>query len=162
MEKNLVKNENALMFMLGGKSEFTMHSLKTGNDLTYKIVKQETDDNRFIYFMRYSIGYENYMYGGVIFYNEYKNLFEYRQGKKGNASAESTVVKSIMFVLNKLNNGRYNIPVEIYHHCRCGRCGRALTTTSSILTGLGELCASKVGIPYMKISAKLDWKLYKG
>jgi hypothetical protein len=30
------------------------------------------------------------------------------------------------------------------------------------LTGLGELCASKVGIPYMKISAKLDWKLYKG
>jgi hypothetical protein len=153
-----VENKDALKFILGGKSEFTMHSLKTGKDLAYKIVKKETNDkeDKFIYFMSYNIKYEDYMYGGVIFYNEFKKQFEFKQGRKGNASADSQVVKSILFVLNKLNNDRFNIPVEVYHHCKCGRCGRALTTPSSVLTGLGEWCASRVGVPYMKISAKIS------
>jgi hypothetical protein len=162
--KYIISNANALKFMLGGNSEFTMHSLKTGNDLTYKLIRLETnrvfhkrmDNNVFIYFMSYSIGYGKYEYGGVIYYNDKTNQFYFKKGYKGFAKEESQVAKSIIFVLNKFHKNRFNIPIEIYHHCKCGRCGRRLTKTGSIITGLGEKCARKVQIPYARINTKIS------
>ena len=34
----------------------------------------------------------------------------------------------------------------LHHAGRCGRCGRLLTVVSSIESGLGEVCASKMGL----------------
>ena len=38
--------------------------------------------------------------------------------------------------------------VTIRHEGRCGRCGRKLTTPASIDTGIGPVCAERMGIPH--------------
>lgn len=43
--KYLVSNDKALPYMLAGKSEVTMISTRTGNTLSYKIIKKKSDKN---------------------------------------------------------------------------------------------------------------------
>jgi hypothetical protein len=44
------------------------------------------------------------------------------------------------YVLNKLKITNY-LNFEVWHEGKCGKCGRALTVPSSILTGIGPECS---------------------
>jgi hypothetical protein len=45
------------------------------------------------------------------------------------------------YVLNKLKTNKLPEFVEVWHEGKCGKCGRALTVPSSILTGIGPECS---------------------
>lgn len=143
-----IANNLALEFMLAGKAEFTLLSLKTGAHISYKIIRKESinANSDYVYFV--NVLGKNEMYAGTLIYKD--NEYRFYKGKKGNYSADSIEIKSLLFVLNKFTKGKYNLNLEVYHCGRCGRCGRRLTTPESIATGLGPECASKVGIHHPK------------
>lgn len=146
-QKSIPKNE-ALKFLLAGKSEFTMVSNKTNNRITYKLIKKESkrDKGKYIYWLSTKSG-NNYVYDGVVYYDDNNNVFRFSKGKKGNTNSNEINIKAILYVINKLHRGIYDIEVDIYHVGRCGRCGKKLTTPESIITGLGPVCAKLVGMP---------------
>lgn len=140
--ESIVANDKALDFMLAGKSEFTLLSLKTGAHFSYKVIKKESIYGGWIYFVNV-IG-QSEVYAGTISYDKVKNEFNFYRGRKGNYSMEDIEIKSLIYVLNSFKRGKYNLSLEVYHCGRCGRCGRRLTTPESIKTGLGPECASLV------------------
>ncbi len=151
-EKGLVNNEDALPFILAGKCELTLRSLGTGANISYKLVKKEAQnfDTEYIYFVNV-IKQDNSTYAGLMFYDEKSDRFIFNQGKKGQLNINNIEIKALLYVINKLYAGFYNINVQIYHCGKCGRCGRKLTVPESILTGLGPECARQCGVPRKKI-----------
>lgn len=150
--KKLISNDVALTFMLAGKCEVTILSSKTGAKFTYSIKRKESryDETKYIYFISVVNG-KDYIYAGLMTYDEKIDAFVYRQGAKGQFSHDTKVIKSLLYVINKLYKEEYSIAVEIYHCGKCGRCGRKLITPESILTGLGPECAKISGITYVKL-----------
>lgn len=144
--------DNALKFMLAGKSEFVMHSTKTNQDFTYRLTRKvsKDDDTKFIYFVNAKMG-AFWQYAGLMWYDEESEQYKYAQGKNGKVEASNLTIKSLLFVINKLHRNEIPLHLEVFHTGTCGRCGKKLTTPESILTGLGPECCRKVGIPRVKI-----------
>lgn len=151
-----IQLKDGLRYMLAGKSEFTMLSLKTGERFRYKLTKKEAREKKadgssdYIYYLNSFDGGE-FKYAGVIFYDGVNNIFKFGKGAKGMLSPTHINIRSLLFVMNKLNNGLDVDTLELYHAGKCGRCGRKLTTPESILTGLGPECSDKCGVPRVKI-----------
>jgi hypothetical protein len=145
--------ENALVFMLAGCSEFTMVSGNTGKKLYYRLDKKISSSNsdEFVYWL--NVGEQNgtFTYAGVLFFDNNDKRFKFGRGARGKLNPSDIRVRSILFVLNNLNNNKTNMPLKIYHVGKCGRCGKRLTDPSSILTGLGATCARECGVPMQKI-----------
>ena len=76
-QKSIPKNE-ALKFLLAGKSEFTMVSNKTNNRITYKLIKKESkrDKGKYIYWLSTKSG-NSYVYDGVVYYDDNNNVFRF-------------------------------------------------------------------------------------
>lgn len=147
---------DALRYMLAGKSEFTLLSLKTGVRLKYKLTKKESNQKgkdgspEYIYYINtYDDG--DYKYAGVLFFDGLNNTFKFGKGARGKLLPSHINVKSILYVLNNLAKGNEQMSLEVYHAGKCGRCGKKLTTPESILTGLGPECSKKAGVPRVKI-----------
>lgn len=132
---NIIENKDALKFMLSGKAEFTMVSLKTMKHLSFRLIKK-TDN---LYWLFTKDG-KSMVFAGTLVFKEKENCFFFSQGGKGKLSINDTQVKSILWVLNKLVKNIFDIPVEIHHVGKCGCCGRKLTTPESIKLGLGPIC----------------------
>ena len=150
-----IRLADGLRYMLAGKSEFTMISLRTGGRLKYKLTKKQTKNNKddtseFIYYVNTFDGGE-YKYAGVLFYDRVEDVFRFGKGAKGKIPSTHINIQSLLFVINKLNEGNDAINIELYHVGKCGRCGRKLTTPESLLLGLGPECSAKCGIPRLKI-----------
>lgn len=147
-----VELNKALPYMLAGKSEFVLHSTKTNQDFCYRLNKKEKIDkeNEYIYFLNIKQG-RDWKYAGVIWFKNEENKFYFSKGAKGEIDSNNLDVKSLVFVLNKLQQGLEPQYCLVYHTGKCGRCGKKLTTPESILTGLGPECCKKVGIPRVKI-----------
>lgn len=145
--ESVVGNQYALAFMLAGKSEFTMLSIKTNAHISYKVTRVESNKNmgEFIYFVAV-VKQESEFVGTIFFTN--KDGFVFRQGNKGKYSANSKEIVSLLYVMNAFHRGKTKLDLEVYHCGKCGRCGRKLTTPESIITGVGPECAKKIGIPH--------------
>ena len=145
--------DRALPYILAGKSEFILHSSKTGQDFGYRLTRKESKNNpdEFIYFLNIKDGHE-WVYAGVLWYDSSSNIYKFGKGKSGNIDANDLNVKSLLFVMSKLQNGDTPLYCSVFHTGKCGLCGRKLTTPESILTGLGPSCAKRVGIPRAKIA----------
>jgi len=64
-------------------------------------------------------------------------------GRKGNA--EHPAFKAIAWFLHQLAlTGEIPIDAEFWHEGRCCRCGRTLTVPTSIASGIGPECASRM------------------
>ncbi len=151
-----VNLKDALRYMLAGKSEFTMLSIKSGVRLRYKLTKKESkykgEDgaSEFIYFLNtFTDG--DMQYAGVLFYNDDNNTFNFGKGARGKLQPSHLNVRSILYVLNNLTKGNEDLALKVYHSGKCGRCGRKLTTPESVLTGLGPTCSKVAGVPRVKI-----------
>lgn len=146
LETNLVPvSGDPLSFLFAGNCIFTIANHGTGNHFTYLVQAPETqrEPNRSAHFVKVLTGPDNtkdYSLLGTVF-----SRSEYRHSYKSaiNPKAPSEVV--FVWLLARLLNGGLPNEVQIYHHGRCGRCGRVLTVPSSIETGLGPECAARLG-----------------
>lgn len=141
----------ALRFILAGRSEFTLLSDKTRVKFAYrlkkrKVNKEKEKENKYLYYVTVLKGGER-IYAGVLYYSDLKKMYMFSTGKKGKMTGDNIEIKSLMYVINKLNERNYGMRLTIYHVGRCGRCGRVLTVPESIMSGLGPECITKVKTP---------------
>lgn len=118
-----------LKFMLAGKATFTIVSKKTGVRFTYRIAKND------LWFVSVLTSPDTYTYLGTIFDNQ-----AYRHGKKSTIGPDAPSAKAFGWFWSDVETSQ----VEFYHAGKCGRCGRELTVSESIESGLGPECATRV------------------
>lgn len=142
MSEHLIAREMIASFVKGGKALFTIENTKTGGRFTYKVRKAD-DENREFYFVSVLSGQNNdsdYAYIGCIF----ESTFKYT--RKSRVSEDAPSFKAFAWFNEKINTGTLPECVNVYHHNRCGRCGRTLTVPESIVMGIGPECASRMGV----------------
>ena len=139
--------DRALRFILAGQAEFKIISGKTGKEFYYKVIKKEAfttgnpNENKYIYWINGGENFDNMVYLGTIFFNNVNKTFNFSRGINGRGNSNSKIVISIIYLLNKLYEGKYNTNIEVYHNGNCGKCGKQLTEVYSILTGLDSECS---------------------
>ena len=143
----IIKQGKELRFILAGKSEFILHSTKTGEDFRFKLIKQisKDDDTKCIYFLNKVLANES-IYAGIIIYNEDTGLYDFKQGKNGNVSSLDIGIRSLVFVINKLNKGEAVGNLEVYHVGKCGCCESKLVTVGDESTGLCKICDKQLEV----------------
>jgi len=116
-------------------SLFTIKSLKTGTDYTYKISRKEWN-NKWYTHVRVETQYLSFKYLGSYFSGK---LFH-----KGTVVNTPTAT-AIGFILDKVEKGKFDwldSQIEVSHEGHCLCCGKTLTDAHSIEIGLGPICAS--------------------
>lgn len=140
-QPNLLKtSEAALAFMLAGNARVTFKSKATGNRFTYRVRASEDGNVHFVALLNGSDNNTDYAYLGYI----RRGVF-FHGGAKAKVAATASSAKAFKWVWEQLQLGHQpgNV-LEIWHEGRCGRCGRTLTVPSSIASGIGPECASKM------------------
>ncbi|ASV44755.1 hypothetical protein FDI40_gp678 [Agrobacterium phage Atu_ph07] len=127
--------ELAKTFILGGNAIFTVKGKETR--YTYRVRKHKENDVWFV---------------GVMF-AESNSFFAYigfiKDGKftPSNKNYPVTDVRTVSFgwMFDRVY-GQTRIPanMEFYHEGKCARCARRLTVPSSIESGFGPECATKI------------------
>ena len=137
---------NIKKFILAGKAIFTLESTRTGNWFTYKVNKKEFKNRetgeveKIYYFVSILRGPRNdsdYTYLGIINPKFYVNTTS-----KSKISNDSISFKALHFFVSYLRKGELHDEINFYHEGVCGKCGRKLTTPSSVSVGLGPICRS--------------------
>lgn len=117
-------------------SPFTVKSLETGKDYTFKLVKTLFNNQHYL-----NVYVETQ-------YLEFKHLGVYKKGKilkKGNG-VDTPSSKAIEWILRNLEMKRFDLVeknVIFTHIGKCLKCGRKLTDFESIQSGLGPICINK-------------------
>jgi hypothetical protein len=133
-------------FIVGGKAIMTLESKRTSNWFTYKIKRAKKDDLTSPFFVSVLTGMDNesaYTYMGTIFSNNNNLKFTLTKNSKIKETALS--YKAFTFFFKLLLENKLHEEIAIYHRGICGRCGRALTVPSSLITGLGPECSGLIG-----------------
>lgn len=112
---------------------FTVRSMKTHKDYTYKISKSEFNGQLYTH-VRVETEYLNFSYLG-----------SYRNGKivRKGSTVETPSAVAISWILDKVQANKFellNSNVELMHLGKCVRCGKTLTDATSIEIGLGPTC----------------------
>jgi len=113
---------------------FTIKSLKTNKDYTYKISRKFWK-NKWYTHVRCENQYLNFNYLGSYFNGK---LF-----KKGLIN-KNPAATAIAFILNWVEKGKFewlDKNVEIMHEGHCLVCGKTLTDANSIKKGVGPVCS---------------------
>jgi len=134
---------DAKAFTLAGNATLTLQSNKTGAHFTYKVRQAKGDDEapQALWFVSLLSGPDNgndYQYLGIIRNGRFTRTAKSRVGE------DAPSFKAFAWFWNVQHNGD-NGQLSVFHLCKCGRCGRALTTPESITIGLGPECLGKVG-----------------
>ncbi|QIG73807.1 hypothetical protein PP935_gp032 [Rhizobium phage RHph_N34] len=119
-------------FIYAGKSIFTLRSRRTDDHFTYK-VKKKNDGIYYVFVL--SDGYE---YIGTI---KNRNFFP---SKKDGRSLDELPLRAFKWSIDHIQNGKVPSELEFYHEGRCARCSRRLTDPTSLKTGIGPECSSKI------------------
>jgi hypothetical protein len=83
---------------------------------------------------------EDYSYVGVV--DKRDSDFSFRLTKGSKLKEDTTCVMAFMVFLNNLQKNYITPNMNFYHMGYCGRCGRVLTTPSSVDRGIGPYCAT--------------------
>ncbi len=132
-------------FITAGQAIFTVKSGRDGSHYTFQVTKKENDDGRPpVWFVSLLTGPDNtsdYTYLGLLDVA----LWRVRLTAKSRMQADSTPVRVLQWALSAIKSGQ-TLPAgyRIHHEGRCGRCGRVLTVTESVESGLGPECAKAV------------------
>lgn len=137
-----IRNDFALNYMFGGRSEFVIENVNTGNRFLYQIYQSQQYKNCFFVYAkkittdsdeisrRNQSGYITRSY----------NHYVYSQGKYGKLKAKAKPIVALMYTIDRLQ--KHNLPecVAVKHTGRCALCGRRLTDDKSIERGFGSVC----------------------
>lgn len=135
-EQKLSSRHTILTYMFAGRATFTLKSLKTGEHLTFKLLKSRQHIDLF--------WLDNLNGDGIakLKINPDRDPpFEHYQRRAGLRS-NLKYAQAFEWFLNHLESKQ----VEFYHLGKCGRCGRALTDPNSIKLGIGPECANKMDL----------------
>ncbi len=134
--------EPTVRFMLAGNAHVTFQSLKTGTRFTYRVFVPPSlsDTSRVSHFVHVLTGPDHYEYLGCIYGGRV-----WRHGVKSRVVERAPSAVAFAWCWRKLTGGRMPETLAVYHEGRCGACGRRLTTPESIESGLGPVCAKKLG-----------------
>lgn len=116
-------------------ADFTIRSVKTGKDYTYKICRSEYNGKWYTH-IKVETEYLKFVRLGTYFGGAIRN--------KG-AIVDSPSAVAIAWVLQKVELEKFTLlaeSVEIMHTGNCLVCGKALTDANSIEIGLGPVCRS--------------------
>ena len=137
------KIESPREFILAGNSYFTAQSDKSKNHLTFKVTKCEDKE---MFFVAVCNTYDGYMFIGNLYANIERTSFNFVKSKKLKEDKDQLSIIVFKFIIdNYLLPGivrTFPNTMTFYHHGKCGKCGRVLTTPESIKRGLGPFCAS--------------------
>jgi hypothetical protein len=130
-------------FMLAGKATVTLVSLKTGTRFTYRISASPDKSCHFVALLNGADNEGDYKYLGRIA----RSMFW--AGRKvprvGDISRDAPSMRAFAWAWQQIVRGALPEALEIWHEGRCGRCARKLTVPSSISSGFGPECITKVG-----------------
>ena len=143
MTSTKLSNENAKAAILAGKAKITIKNSVTGNHFTYNVKRAVDAQNNptGLWFVSVLVGPDNrtnYKYAGIFNMNRQLTVT-----KKSKIGAEAPSFRVFGTVLNTLFADTLNSIVEIWHEGNCCRCGRKLTHTESIETGIGPECSKR-------------------
>lgn len=115
---------------------FTVKSNKSGTEYTYRINTKPFNGREYTHVY---IEQE---------YLKFKHLGTYRNGslwKKGLkiANPGATAISHVLDKVEKNNFNSLDNQMSTYHLGNCLKCGRTLTDSNSIESGVGPVCASK-------------------
>jgi len=113
---------------------FTIKSLKTNKDFTYRISRKLFNDKWFT-FVKVEMGYLNFNYLGSYFKGNLYNK---------HVKVETPAAKAISFILDYVEKGKFDFldeKMEMTHEGSCIICGKTLTDAVSIKRGIGPVCA---------------------
>lgn len=146
----------ARTFALAGNAIFTMVSKRTGKRFTFKLSRPKDNDNArpqqfgrvtrrpiFVSVLSGPLNTSDYAYLGQIWEDAEKLVYEV--GRKSRVGRDAPSQQAALWLAKALNNPALLDQADIYHAGRCGRCGRTLTVPSSIESGIGPECASRMG-----------------
>ncbi len=117
-------------------ADFTLKSLATGKDFTYKIARKEFKGNWYTH-ISVEVGYLDFQYLGTYFSGAIR--------RKG-APVTTQSAEAIAFVLNKVEKQNFALldeKMDLMHIGSCLVCGRTLTDANSIESGLGPVCRNR-------------------
>ena len=117
-------------------ADFTLKSLATGKDFTYKIARKEFKGNWYTH-ISVEVGYLDFQYLGTYFSGAIR--------RKG-APVTTQSAEAIAFVLNKVEKQNFALldeKMDLMHKGSCLVCGRTLTDANSIESGLGPVCRKR-------------------
>ncbi len=137
-------------FVTAGRAIFTATNTKRNTRLTFKVERPETFRGEFFALVMKGSDNENdYSYVGMV---KEGSLF-LRETKGSKYRAGSPEFDGLKVVL-EIVAGRREAPaaLDIQHAGKCGRCGRLLTVTESIESGIGPECAEKLGLTVAKVT----------
>lgn len=116
-------------------ADFTIKSLKTGKDYTYKIARSEYN-GKFYTHIKVEVEYLKFVRLGTYFGGRITN--------KGNM-VETPSAIAIAYVLGKVDLKAFDVldsQIDVMHTGHCLVCGKTLTDANSIEFGLGPVCRS--------------------
>ena len=133
MEINEIEFKYLKQFILGGRAEIVVKNTRSGNHITYKILKSKTND------IAYQIKHLK-IYLGTYYSNI--NAFTYTPNKIVQDSKEFKVIVKLidfMFVQERLP-----IDVVVLSTGRCSVCNRTLKDPEYIKIGIGKYCLTQI------------------
>lgn len=133
-------------FITAGRSIFTVQSGKTGEHKTFRVAhKKGTEKFPPAWFVFLLTGPDNtndYTFLGLLD-PETGRVRLSRSSRFTDASQPVRVVRWALEMVWK--NQELPSGYKIHHEGRCGKCGRLLTVTESVESGIGPECAKKMG-----------------
>lgn len=130
--------EHRREYLLGGHAKVTLVSKQSQARFTYRILKKDLDDGRFLHFVSVLNGPDNqadYVFLGTIFGGK-----DYRHSKKSPVAPDAPSAKAFAWAWEHLDSDKF----ELWHSGKCSRCNRELTDPESIARGIGPVCAEKI------------------
>lgn len=127
-------------FMLAGNARVTLVSEKTGARFTYRVRQPEPGVPHFVSLLSGPDNDADFQFLGTIFIDGI-----YCHSRKSRIGTDAPSARAFAYAWGHLSRGQLPPACEIYHEGRCGRCGRALTVPESIESGLGPVCAARLG-----------------
>lgn len=138
MSEHLLSPENVLPFITSGKALFTLENSKTGNRFTYKVKKAEDKEIFFVAVLSGNDNTNDYSYIGTLFPDGFRHT------KKSRVKVTATSFLAFNWLISRVKSHTLPETIHVWHHNKCGRCGRILTVPESIASGIGPECAKRL------------------
>lgn len=146
-------------FTLAGNATITLESQKTGAHFTYR-VRQATDKNDkptnrwFVSVMNGPDNESSFAYIGLIDAGARQANFldpngpvQFRQTAKSRFGPDTPSVRGFVFFWHAIVANKTPCSMNVRHEGKCGCCNRKLTTPESLDSGIGPVCAERMGTP---------------
>lgn len=150
MRGQLTDHDSIRTFVEAGNATITLVSRKTGTRFTFKFTRpkvQEGDTKPrpiWVSLLNGSDNTSDYVFMGTVWVG--LTGYEYRRSAKVLTKADAPSMLALLYFISALNKPALMDRLEVWHEGRCCRCGRKLTVPSSIASGIGPECATKMEV----------------